>query len=520
MVCETNSLIGILAFLQFVRHHSQLRRDTMKEPSRFHLLIFSILLSLGIVQVFPCMANASEEGATIRVSSEQLSIIAPEDQRDKNPSVQSQAPIPPISDAGDAGLSKNPDGPLEGRTQIEEQEAVQETPKIPVILNKQVVNNITFFQTRIRDKFTLWLSRSSQYIPMMKRILKEFALPEDLVYLSLIESGFNPNAYSRAKAAGPWQFIKSTGKKYGLRIDEWVDERRNPAKSTAAAARYLKDLFNMFGDWDLALASYNAGEGKIKRALVKSKGEDFWDLTSTKHIKRETKDYVPKFMAATIIAKDPERYGFSDIEYKSPMLYDEISIDSPTDLSIIAKASEASLEEIKELNPDLKRNMTPPGEKNYAIHIPFGKEELFHKNFNAIPKEERLKTEKYRVRKGENIITISRKFGMPVDTLCELNSFSKNKALKEGDNILIASFLISPKKKIEYASLEKDNSLKKNRDEESELIYRVKKGDTLWDISKRFNISVEQIKKWNGLGHRNIIKSGEKLILNSEGAVG
>lgn len=504
----------------------------MKRCNSYHPIILSlaILLSLSIIHFYSYLASASDD-----------SFI--DNQAEKTQLINEKGPEASVKGPGEEGEAKKDLPAEDGQIKTENNQPIEETkgaedpgnilnnealaqdqaalesPEITIVLNKRVVDHITYFQTRIREKFTLWLSRSSQYIPMMKQILKESALPEDLVYLSLIESGFNPNAYSRARAVGPWQFIKSTGKKYGLRIDDWVDERRNPVKSTVAAARYLKDLFNLFGSWELALASYNAGEGKIQRALVRSKGDDFWDLTSTRHIKRETKNYVPKFMAATIIAKDPERYGF-EVEYKSPILYDKVTVDSPTDLSIIAKASEASLEEIKVLNPHLKRNMTPPGEKEFIVHIPYGKSEIFYKNFNAIPREERLKTQRYKVKKGETLSIISRRNGIPVDVLCSINGFNKDKVLKEGDYIALAAFLATPKKRLKYAGIEKGNSLKRGRDDNNDLTYRVKKGDTLWDISKKFNVPVDQIKKWNGIGRGNKIRSGDRLILNPEGATG
>ncbi len=507
-----------------------MKRSNGRHPRIYPLVI---LLSLSLTYIHPHLALAENEGSIENHSENTLLInkkeppsslekepesdsTAPKDLRNEEGEIKADhnVPVETTNSATDPGVILNID-----TTFNQEQEDLN-VPEMTIVINKHVVNHITYFQTRMKDRFTLWLSRSSLYIPMMRQVLREYALPEDLVYISLIESGFNPNAYSRAKAAGTWQFIKSTGKKYGLRIDEWVDERRNPAKSTVAAARYLKDLFEMFGDWDLAMASYNAGEGRIQRALIKTKGDDFWDLVDTKHIRRETKDYVPKFMAATLIAKDPERYGFDEVDYWSPLLYDEVTVDSPTDLSVIARASESTLDEIKALNLHLKRNMTPPGEKEFVVHIPHGKGEIFYANFNEIPREERFKTQRHYIKKGETLLTISRRYGIPIDTLCEINGFKRNKVVKEGDYVAVASLLATPKKKIEYARVEKGDGSKKVRDEISDSLYKVRKGDTLWDISKRFNIPVSQIKQWNGIGRGNKIKSGDKLILNPDGATG
>ena len=181
---------------------------------------------------------------------------------------------------------------------------------MPIVLDPSVQGHIRFFNVSIRNRFEQWLIRLSHYRPLVDSIFSEFHLPSDLIYLSLVESGFNPHAYSRARAAGPWQFMKGTAKVYGLRVDSYVDERRDPVKSTVAAARYLRDLYDLFGTWPLAMAAYNAGEGKVMRALHTAQAESFSDIAKTRLIRRETKEYVPRFMAATIIAKNPDRYGF------------------------------------------------------------------------------------------------------------------------------------------------------------------------------------------------------------------
>ena len=194
----------------------------------------------------------------------------------------------------------------------------------------------------------------------MKEILKEKNVPEEIVFLPLIESGFSPNAYSPARAAGYWQFIASTAKRYGLEINWWKDERRDPVKSTVAAANYLNDLYEMFGSWNLAMAAYNAGEGKILKALNKAKTDDYWSLLKTNQIKSETKDYVPKFIAASLIANSPQTFGFDNLEYHPRLNYDIVTVKSPVDLDVIADCSETSEEVIKELNPELRRWCTPP----------------------------------------------------------------------------------------------------------------------------------------------------------------
>jgi membrane-bound lytic murein transglycosylase D len=239
--------------------------------------------------------------------------------------------------------------------EIDEEESAKESPEvtfdIPIVINGQVERFIEYFQTTHRKPFALWLQRSGRYIPMMKEVLKQHGLPEDLVYLALIESGFNPKAYSRRRASGPWQFITRTGKKYGLEVDWWIDERRDPEKSTIAAARHLKDLYDQFSCWYLAAAGYNAGAAKISRAIQRYQTEDFWELTKHKYLKRETRHYVPKMIAAALIAKEPEKYGFTDIVYDEPIRYEKVTVPDATDLKVIARLCEVDYETIKALNP-------------------------------------------------------------------------------------------------------------------------------------------------------------------------
>lgn len=296
-----------------------------------------------------------------------------------------------------------------------------------------VEKSITLFTEMIKNRFSLWLSRSGKYLDLTKDILRAKNLPEDIAFLPLIESGFNPIAYSVARAVGPWQFITATAKRYGLKIDWWRDERRDPVKSTVAAADYLKDLYDMFGSWNLAMAAYNAGEGKILKALNKTKKDDFWELLSTKYIKKETKEYVPRFIAARMIAANPDEYGFDKIDYHPPFEYDEVVINHPLDLDLAAEFADTSVDVIRELNPELRRWSTPPGESSYSLRIPVGKKETFLKNLSETPQEKWFSIEKYRVKKGDTIKKIAKKTGIPVTVILELNNGLR--ILKVGDTI-------------------------------------------------------------------------------------
>ncbi len=302
---------------------------------------------------------------------------------------------------------------------------------------KAVEKNITLFTEKIKERFSLWLSRSGKYLDLMKEILKEKDVPEEIVFLPLIESGFNPYAYSRARAVGYWQFIASTARKYGLKINCWRDERRDPVKSTEAAADYLKDLYEMFGSWNLAMAAYNAGEGRILKALNKTKTDDYWSLLDTKYLKRETKEYVPKFIAASLIANSPQDFGFEDLEYHPPLNYDRVTISSPVDLEIIADCAETTVEVVKELNPELRRWCTPPDVSEYTLRIPEGKKDIFLNNLSRIPEEKLFTVDIYKVKKGDTFKRISKKTGIPVQIILDLNSLEKIMPLKEGTKIYL-----------------------------------------------------------------------------------
>jgi len=330
---------------------------------------------------------------------------------------------------------------------VREEKAPEKTPEVLALhssdynsndtASRAVEKNLGLFSNRIKDKFSLWLSRSGQYLEMMKEILRKKDVPEDIVFLSLIESGFNPNAYSIARAVGPWQFIASTAKRYGLEIDWWKDERRDPVKSTEAAADYLKDLYGMFGSWNLAMAAYNAGEGKILRAIKRSKADDYWDLLGTKHIRNETKEYVPKFIAASLIATNPKEFGFDDIEYREPLNYDEVELDSPMDLAVAAECAGTELEVIKKLNPELRRWCTPPDVQKYTLKIPEGTRDSFLEKLSSIPEEDRFTIDRYTVKKSDTFKKIARMKGIPESAILSLNSMEKIIPLKVGSKIYL-----------------------------------------------------------------------------------
>lgn len=375
---------------------------------------------------------------------------------------------------------------------------------IPLVMNNSVENNLEYFKTRGRDKFQLWLNRSARYLPTMKDIFKEKNLPEDLVYVALIESGFNPYAVSWARAVGAWQFMPGTGKLYGLKINWWIDERKDPIKSTNAAAELLKDLHGHFGSWPLALASYNAGAGKVQRAVLRTRSDDFWDLRASRFIKPETKDYIPKFMAATIIAKNPQAYGFT-VENAEPYKYDEVVIGESTDLRLIARCAECTYQEIKELNPEIKRWITPPDYSKYTLRIPAGKKETFLANFAAIPQEQKIQWERHEVRKGETIASLAKRYNTNPEAIRDINGLKNKSRLSPGKHVLIPIDI--NEKNHDSSFLTMDQAAK-----QQQILYRVRRGETLMRIAKKHNVTIADIREWNkGMGKS--VHTGQKIKL-------
>lgn len=378
---------------------------------------------------------------------------------------------------------------------------------IPIVINQRVEHFVQYFQTTARKIFVNWLARSERYIPFMRNLLREGGLPEDLVYMALIESGFNPYAYSRMKASGPWQFIYFTGKKYGLKVNWWVDERRDPEKSTIAAAKYLKDLYDLFECWYLAAAGYNAGEGKIINAMKRYRTEDFWELTKYRYLKRETKDYVPQMIAAALIAKDPEKYGFVGIEYQEPLRYEKVSVPAVTDLRLIAKACEAPIEELKDLNPELLRWCTPPDTQEYEVRVPFGKKDLFLKNFEALPRQDRFQFKSHIVKKGDTLGGIARLYRVDLEPILELNRLKRSSVLSVGMNLIIpipkdARIAWVPESRSERGSQPLGGE---------EITYTIKKGDTLWSIAHETGVNIGALSRWNNLHPDKKLMPGDKL---------
>ncbi len=385
----------------------------------------------------------------------------------------------------------------------------------PMIINKEIIHYIHYYQTTGRDFFKYALSRSERYIPMIKKIFKKIGLPNDLAYLAMVESGFSPTAYSYAGASGMWQFIPSTGRLFGLTMNWWVDERRNPVESTYAAAKYLKDLFNKFGSWYLAAAAYNSGELTIERALSVDPGGNFWSISQNKPylLPGQTRRYVPKIIAAAIIAKDPANFGFHNINYQKPIKFKQVKVPYSVSLYDLAKCIDVSEYELQKMNPELLRNVTPPNDPEFMLNIPASDYGKFLKNFKNL---KRYTTKQpvikytaysrpanntvYTVEPGDTLMGIASKYGVPLSTIERYNGLNGYSILKVGEKITIPGINTA-------------NTNYAGNTSGSNTVYTVEPGDTLMGIASKYGASLAAIERYNGLNGYSILKVGEKITI-------
>jgi len=391
-----------------------------------------------------------------------------------------------------------------------EQAVAAEENDFPVELNDRVLACIDLYTGPLRDWFGAALARGGRYLPRIREILAEEGLPKDLAYLALVESAFKPNALSRAKARGVWQFIPATGRRYGLDQDWWVDERSDPEKATRAAARYLKDLHAMFGDWNLAMAGYNAGENKVIRGIKKYDTNDFWELAKTRALRRETKNYVPLIHAAIVVAKAPEKYGF-DVEPEAHPAFQTVAVDGAVDLRFISECAGSTLETVRLLNPALRRMATPSG-RSYDLRVPEGSATSVAECIASVPPEKRLRFRVHVVARGDTLSGIAGRYGVRTADLASANGISVKKRLSIGLELMVPSEPRAVPERRATARAARVAAAEPGAGAGTRIAYRVRRGDTLVGIASQFGTTVRDLQSWNRLrGSR--ITAGDTLTV-------
>lgn len=369
--------------------------------------------------------------------------------------------------------------------------------------NDAILAYVNTFQNKLRDWFERALVRGAPYVPKMQQIFKDEGIPPSLVYLAIVESAFNPNAVSRAKAVGMWQFISGTAQRYGLVVDFWEDQRRDPERAARAAAKYLKDLHGMFGDWQFALAAYNCGEGKILKYQNRhpDTDPDFWKMRNSRYLRRETREYVPAIMAAILLANNPRAYGF-DVPPPGPAADTAtVTIPQATDLRVLAKCANVSVEELQALNPSLKRYMTPP--RPFELHLPATDLEGFQARLEAVPSDERLAVAMHTVARGETLASIARKYHTSQEAIRLANRL-RTKHVAGGQSLVIplGQAASDPALYAEEGRASRHGS----------KVYKVRRGDTLAAISRRSGVPVETLRSVNQLKNDDL-RPGQRLVL-------
>ncbi len=385
---------------------------------------------------------------------------------------------------------------------------------IPFTRNAKVDQWIQIFTTTLRDKYTLWLSRLGRYGIYMEDVLASHGLPRDILYLSMIESGLNLNAYSHANAAGPWQFIKSTGRLYGLQVNEWVDDRRDLVKATDAGARHLKDLYALYGDWYLAFGAYNAGAGKINRAIRTTGSRDFWTISRHRHaIRAETKDYVPKILAAAYVAKNYKKFGFSEDLFMPALDFETVQVDGGVSIDVLARCAGTDPDWMTQLNAEFHRGMTPPGGM-HAIRIPAESAHSFGKAYAALSPEEKFRAtpkalgtgyDYYRVKRKDTLGRIAKRHGVSTRELVAANNL-KNQKIHAGQMLKIPS-RAKAQPAGQYAAYPSAET------KSEKTLHRVRRGESLGKIASRYGVSLADLRAWNPSLKRDRVYAGQYLAV-------
>ena len=378
---------------------------------------------------------------------------------------------------------------------------IEAAASIPIPEHRTINSAVRLFSVDMKDSIQTSLIRSGRYRKLIDQALEEHQLPKGLAYLPVIESAYLPKLTSRAGAHGIWQFMPDTAREYGLRVDWWIDERADPERSTRAAAAYLKDLHRMFGDWSLALAAYNCGPGRVRRTLKEAEASSFWELLDNGLLPKETRGYVPTFFATLLIASDPETYGF---ELGKPVDHDGQSIEvrGPVSLAYIAEAIGVDEGELKDMNPALRRDVVPPGRA--AVRVPSKHAETLLARADTLREEDAyVKYCRFTVRDGDTVGKLARKIGARPETILAMNGLDANDRVRPGRTIYL------PVRARELSALLT----------RSDSYYAVKKGDTLYSIAKKNDLTVDELRDLNDLPRKSTLRVGQKLRVSAPRAL-
>ncbi len=400
-----------------------------------------------------------------------------------------------------------------------EQEMAATPFDLPLVVNDRVLGIVNFFQTaRGRKILETGLRRAGRYRAMIERILEEEGLPKDLLYMAQAESSFQPTARSRMKAVGLWQFMASRAQQYGLRVNWWVDERRDPEKSTRAAARHLRDLYERFGDWYLAIAAYNSGPLTIERAVARTGYADFWELLARNVLPRETRNYVPIILAVSVMAKNPERYGVS-VEPEPPLAVQAVVVEKPTDLRLIAGAIGSDVPTLRQLNPHLLHNVTPR-QPDFALYVPAGTAETLRAALPAMPEDQRVLWPRHSVRRGDTLSSIALRYRSSAAAIAEVNGIGLRSLLRVGQVLLVP-----PTRSVQVVrELVGHRSTRRSPPAEQaatptvggangQTIYRVQPGDTLWSLARRYGTTVDALRRANEFLAARELRADDELVI-------
>ncbi len=400
----------------------------------------------------------------------------------------------PIDEANEVTFPVDPNIKAQALAEVQ-----QTRSDLPLVMNDQIASFISYFSSRGKGTLANGMARSGRYREMISRVLKEQGVPQDLIYLAQAESGFHSLALSRAGARGMWQFMASRASGYGLERNWWLDERQDPEKATRAAAHHLKDLYNMFGDWYLAMAAYNSGPLTVQRAVERTGYADFWELYKRNVLPYETRNYVPIIIAITIMSKNPQQYGLDNVQFEVPLASDSVAIDYPVDLRLVAECVDSSVTTLQELNPSLLR-MTTPKDQQFTLHLPAGTKEKFEQQVAGIPMEKRVLWRFHRVQPGDTLASIARKYHVSAEAISDANNLPDDEVLADAKLIIP----VAPAKNKEGAVSDAGSYSK------HATAYKVRKGDTISSIADDFAVPADKIRRWNHLTG-DLVKPGRVL---------